>query len=194
MSVAEIQGRISTIQATFGAFRPMVVARPRQVAVAPAAFDQVLEQATGASPAAAFPTTASSVDWAARLPEAGKPWAAAIERAAEEAGVDPKLVAAVAWTESGFRTDAVSGSGARGLMQLMPATARGLGVNPDDPTQNLAGGARYLAQQLDRFGSVDLALAAYNAGPGAVAKHGGIPPYAETRGYVTRVLERLRTL
>ena len=190
MSVAEIQTRISAIQATFGALRPAVSSTTSTRTTSPVEFQQVLEQAG----APATTTATPSADWAARLPEAGKPWAAAIEKAAKDAGVDPKLVAAVAWTESGFKPDAVSGAGARGLMQLMPGTARGLGVDPANPTQNLAGGARYLAEQLDRFGSVDLALAAYNAGPGAVAKHGGIPPYAETRGYVTRVLDRLRTL
>lgn len=89
-----------------------------------------------------------------------------------------------------------SPAGARGLAQLMPDTARALGVAIDDANENLDGGARYLLTQLDSFGSIDLALAAYNAGPEAVRRYGGVPPYAETRAYVARVLtefERLRT-
>jgi len=90
--------------------------------------------------------------------------------------------------ESAWNQNAVSHKGARGLAQLMPATARKLKVNPDDPAQNLEGGARYLRQQYNRFKSWKLALAAYNAGPGAVEKHGGVPPYRETQGYVKAIL------
>jgi soluble lytic murein transglycosylase-like protein len=134
-------------------------------------------------------------DWAAALPAAARPYAPAIARAAADAGVDPALLSSVAWTESGFRADAQSGAGALGLMQLMPATAAGLGADPLDPQQALAGGARYLRTQLDRFGGrADLALAAYNAGPTAVRKHGGVPPYPETQAYVARVLDRYRQL
>lgn len=90
--------------------------------------------------------------------------------------------------ESNFRQSAVSHVGAIGLGQLMPETARVLGVNPHDPVENLHGSARYLLAQLERFGSRELALAAYNAGPEAVVRHGGIPPYRETQGHVRRVL------
>lgn len=127
--------------------------------------------------------------WSAQLPPAGRRWAGDIEQAAAAASLDPRLVAAVAWAESGFDPRAVSSVGALGLMQLMPATARGLGVDPLDPAQNLAGGARYLAAQLTRFGGrLELALAAYNAGPAAVAKAGGIPQNGETPGFVARVM------
>jgi soluble lytic murein transglycosylase-like protein len=115
--------------------------------------------------------------------------AAAITEAAQAHGVDPRLVAAVARRESAFNVRAVSPVGASGLMQLMPATARYLGVTDVfDARQNLSGGTRYLRTLLDTFdGDLDLALAAYNAGPGAVAKYKGIPPYRETRAYVSAV-------
>lgn len=98
--------------------------------------------------------------------------------------------------ESAYKVRARSHVGAIGLGQLMPETARNLGVNPHDPEQNLDGSARYLLTQLQKFGSVDLALAAYNAGPGAVLKHNGVPPYRETQGHVrkvTAVMRRLQT-
>ena len=114
---------------------------------------------------------------------------ALIEGAAAKYGVEPDLVRAVVRAESGFNPAAVSPAGARGLMQLMPGTAQAMGVSDAfDPGQNVDAGVRYLKQQIDRFGDVRLALAAYNAGPNAVAKYGGVPPYRETRDYVNRVL------
>jgi soluble lytic murein transglycosylase-like protein len=127
--------------------------------------------------------------WAAGLPGGAAALAPAIEAVAARHGLDGRLLAALVWAESGFRVDAVSHRGATGLTQLMPGTARGLRVDPRDPIQNLDGGARYLRVQLDRFGSVDLALAAYNAGPGRVAAADGIPNIVETQVYVVRVVE-----
>ncbi|OIQ58551.1 soluble lytic murein transglycosylase precursor [Moorella thermoacetica] len=113
-----------------------------------------------------------------------------ISEVAARHGLPASLLKGVVAAESGFNPRAVSPAGAIGLMQLMPATARALGVNdPFDPAANLDGGARYLKQMLDRFqGDIRLALAAYNAGPGAVEHYRGVPPYRETRAYIDKVL------
>ena len=125
----------------------------------------------------------------------GVPYADLFVQAGARYGVSPKLLAAVAKVESGYDPNAVSKAGARGLMQLMPTTARGLGVtDPFDPEQAINGGAKLLAQNLREFKSLPLALAAYNAGGGAVHRYGGIPPYAETRAYVPKVQQALAAL
>lgn len=113
----------------------------------------------------------------------------AVNAAASKYGVAKKLILAVIHQESGMDPTALSSTGAQGLMQLMPETARTLGVtNAFDPVQNVDAGTHYLANMLNQFGSVPLALAAYNAGPGAVQAYGGIPPYAETQNYVKSVM------
>ncbi len=116
-----------------------------------------------------------------------------IDLVAYETGLSPDLIKAVALVESGFDARAVSPRGAQGLMQLMPGTARQLGVSDAfDPGENLLAGARYLRELLDEFdGDLNLALAAYNAGPDAVRRHGGVPDYSETREYVSRVRTKL---
>lgn len=113
-----------------------------------------------------------------------------VQKYAAQYNIDINLVNAVIRQESGFNPNAVSHAGAQGLMQLMPSTAKSLGVkNPFDPEQNLAGGIRHLAGLLEQYqGNVALALAAYNAGSGAVAKYNGIPPYKETQNYVRKIL------
>src|SRR3954468_23966298 len=153
----------------------------------------------GASAGAAPTATASSAvtdPAAATLPSAGQsslpsgtPYGTEITASARRNGLDPALLAGLIKQESGFNANARSGAGAQGLTQLMPGTAAGLGVtDPLDPGQAIEGGAKYLKQQLDRFGGdVARGLAAYNAGPGAVQRFGGVPPYAETQNYVRAV-------
>ncbi len=114
-------------------------------------------------------------------------------RAALRQGLDPEFVRSVARIESGLRQDAISNKGAVGLMQLMPGTAAVLGVNARNPEDNVLGGAKFLRELLLRYnGDAALALAAYNAGPGAVQKYNGVPPYLETRKYIVRVLREYK--
>lgn len=137
-------------------------------------------------PLGASPTqqTAKSSPFASQLQ-------ALIKQESAHQQVAPHLVEALVKVESGGRSGARSSKGALGLMQLMPGTARTLGVNPLDPQENLSGGIRYLKAMARRFGDLDLALAAYNAGPGAVEKYGGVPPYKETRQYIQKIRKQL---
>lgn len=149
------------------------------------------QPAPAVAPAAPAGTTMSLSGAAAgtsALPP-GVPYGAEITAAARKHGIDPALLAGLVRQESNFDPTAGSPAGARGLTQLMPGTAASLGVTDvTDPVQALEGGAKYLKQQLDAFGGdVMKALAAYNAGPGAVQRYGGVPPYAETQSYVQKV-------
>jgi peptidoglycan DL-endopeptidase CwlO len=137
--------------------------------------------ATGAT-APALPATGSGRGLA------GVPYADLFSQAASRYGVSASLLAGLAQTESGFNSSAVSAAGAQGLMQFMPSTAASLGVDTSDPASSIDGAARYLKSLQDQFGSTPLALAAYNAGPAAVQRYGGVPPYAETQSYVQKVL------
>ncbi len=136
----------------------------------------------------------AGANWVARVPDLDKiagidAYDADFLAAATDQGLPAELLKALCITESRMNPAAVSRRGARGLMQLMPATAKGLGVtDAHDPTQAIRGGARYLADQLATFGEYKLALAAYNAGPGNVRKYGGIPPFPETERYVAQVM------
>lgn len=168
--------------------RPGTDVRISTVSEAPTAIRRILPQT-----AAPFGALAGVLPSAAPLP-AGTPYADLFTTAAANHGVPANLLAAVARHESGFDAGAVSPAGAQGLMQLMPGTARGLGVqNSFDPAQAVDGAARMLSTLMDRFGRTDLALAAYNAGPGAVMRYDGIPPYPETTTYVNRVLDTMRS-
>jgi hypothetical protein len=142
------------------------------------------------------PRGAGPEDMASTWRTLAGPFVAAVERAADEYGVDPELLVAMMRVESAFDPQAVSSKGAVGLMQLMPATAELLSVeDPTDPAQNIDGGARWLRRMLDRFeGDLDLALAAYNAGPETVSRYGGIPPYRETQQYVRAVRRHLQQM
>ncbi|GAA3450639.1 transglycosylase SLT domain-containing protein [Dactylosporangium matsuzakiense] len=128
-----------------------------------------------------------------RLPES-VPYADLFQTAGTRYGISPALLAAVAKVESGYNPNAVSRAGAQGLMQIMPATARGLGVNALDPAQAVDGAARLLSSYLKQFGHLDLALAAYNAGGSAVSRYGGIPPFPQTQAYVPKVKAALAQL
>lgn len=165
---------------------------------APAAA-QVLEIGDGgAVTVLAGPAVTTSAGVRPLLPAAAASRAAPVELALADAarrhGLDARLVRAVAAQESGLAQSARSPKGAAGVMQLMPATARELGVDSGDLLGNVEGGAAYLARMLGRFGDARLALAAYNAGPGAVLRWGGVPPYRETQTYVRRVLARAAAL
>ncbi|MCE9558053.1 MAG: lytic transglycosylase domain-containing protein [Armatimonadetes bacterium] len=123
------------------------------------------------------------------------PIQAMIRDAATSAGVDFELLEALVGQESSFKQESVSRAGAIGLAQLMPGTAKALGVNPNDPAQNLMGGAKYLGQLMKQFGGdTEKALAAYNAGPGAVTKYNGVPPFQETQDYVRKVIARYQAI
>jgi hypothetical protein len=139
----------------------------------------------GASGTASTATTAATSSGSLQIPSQ---YASDFLTAGTKYGVSPTLLAAVAKAESDFNPSAVSPAGAIGIMQLMPGTAAGLGVDPTNPAQAINGGAELLSRDISKFGSVALGLAAYNAGPGAVTKYGGIPPYPETEAYVTKVM------
>lgn len=144
--------------------------------------------ASSTRPTSVTPTFVGSVIDADGTIADSVPYAELFKAAGAAHGISPSILAAVAKTESAFDPTAISPAGAQGLMQFMPATAAEMGVDPLDPASAIDGAARYLAQNLRQFGSIDLALAAYNAGPGAVQTHGGIPPFAETQSYVPKVL------
>jgi soluble lytic murein transglycosylase-like protein len=180
-ALAQIQDVYSLQAGLQASFSTASASQPAASSTSGAAtsFAQVLSAQTAPAPSAG-----------ANAPAGAAPYAADIQAASQKYGVPAALIEAVIQQESGFNPSAESGAGAGGLMQLMPSTASGLGVTDVyDPAQSIDGGTHYLRDQLDRFGgNVQLALAAYNAGPGAVASYGGVPPYPETQSYVSDVL------
>ncbi|MBC7374445.1 MAG: transglycosylase SLT domain-containing protein [Frankiales bacterium] len=152
----------------------------------PSAIRRILPDPTAA-------TAATGLASAGQVSTVGsQPFASLFASAGARHGVSPALLSAVAQAESGYNPTASSPAGAQGLMQLMPATARELGADPWDPASAINGAAKLLSGHLKEFGSIELALAAYNAGPGAVRRHGGIPPYAETQKYVRTIVAQLQ--
>jgi soluble lytic murein transglycosylase-like protein len=184
MSVELIGQRVAEIQQQIAAFTGQAT-----TAAPSTSFASQLASAQSATPASPATATTGAVPTTLG---GGSPSAydAQITAAATKYGLDPALLKGLIRQESNFDPGARSGAGASGLTQLMPGTAATLGVtDTTDPAQAIDGGAKYLKQQLDRFGGdAAKALAAYNAGPGAVAKYGGVPPYAETQTYVQKVL------
>jgi len=182
--VTQIIQRIQNIQARFGPATGGVANFSKLL-------ESELQAKTGAIGGVTNSTTGKKSSSSSQLTSPGADIGGLISASANKYGLDPKLVSAVAQTESGYRADAVSGSGAVGVMQLMPETAAELGVNNVyDPAQNIDGGAKYLKQMLTTFhGDVSKAVAAYNAGPQAVKTYNGVPPYAETQNYVNKVLD-----
>jgi soluble lytic murein transglycosylase-like protein len=180
VSVTSIGARVEEIQARVASLNGTPAPATSFASTLAAAQQAPGQQTSSVSVSAASGTT----------PGATTNFESEINAAATSNGIDPALLKGLVQQESGFDPNARSGAGAVGLTQLMPGTAAALGVtDPTDPVQSLQAGARYLREQLDRFGGDErLALAAYNAGPGAVAKYGGVPPYAETQGYVNKVL------
>jgi soluble lytic murein transglycosylase-like protein len=184
VSVDAVLARVNELQ-------QMITGAPPAAAVSSTAFASQLASATAttATPVAAASMAPGYMSTGASDLPSDTPFGAEITAAARKHGIDPALLAGLVKQESGFDPNAGSPAGARGLTQLMPGTAAGLGVtNVLDPVQSLDGGAKYLRAQLDAFGGdVTRALAAYNAGPGAVQRYGGVPPYAETQNYVRAV-------
>ena len=199
-AMASVQARIAAIETRFGT-PEAPRARAAMIGITPAIEQTTAPMSAGASPDAAFTEVyarALGNEAAARpvssplagdgVVPAGTPYAAEFVAAGERHGIPPTILAAVGFVESSYRTDAVSSAGAIGLMQLMPATAASLGVDPTDPASAIEGAARLLSSFRDRFGSIELALAAYNVGPGTVANAGGIAPGSQAERYVTKVL------
>ncbi len=190
--IKAVQARIAEIQEEFGIpgsvkgkpFQQALDEELKKTGAVPQEGTQAVESPQKTTAAQAAQGTVES------YPLADSSLSSLVQEASAKFGVDSKLVSAVAEVESGGNQASVSEAGAIGVMQLMPDTAKALGVNPYDEKENVEGGAKYLRQMLDTFGGdVKKAVAAYNAGPQAVKEYGGVPPYRETQNYVNKVLD-----
>lgn len=199
--VRAIQTRIAELQEQFGMPRgvpgePFHTKLKKEIAKAESAGKTGAVDAIAQAKKASATRTVRDIyptEMNASLPIANADTSSLIAAAAKKYNVDPKLVSAIATVESGGNQEATSDVGAIGVMQLMPDTAAGLGVDPYDKAQNIEGGAKYIRNMLDTFGGdVEKAVAAYNAGPQAVKDYGGVPPYKETQNYVNKVLDIYR--
>lgn len=204
-AVAAVQARIGAIESRLGVARPVAAgstptalpagATATAATATPAtSFQSVAAQVDGGAAVAVTGAVATSTGAPAGIAGAGivgtaTPYAAEFNAAGARWGISPRVLAAVAHVESRFQADVVSSAGAVGMMQLMPSTAASLGVDPLDPVASIDAAARLLRSQVDRFGSIELALAAYNVGPGTVANAGGIQPGSQAERYVSAVLE-----
>lgn len=167
---------------------PKATPTPNQPSSPSSSSSSPLQRAYEAAAKKSAPTTTPGDESDVSVDQSS-PWYARAAAIASEEGLDPRIFTRLVGMESKYNPNAVSARGARGLAQLMPETAAELGVNPDDPEQNLRGGAKYLKQMLDKYGGdYNLALAAYNAGPGTVDQYGGIPPFQDTQAYVRRIM------
>jgi soluble lytic murein transglycosylase-like protein len=183
-NISRVLGRIREIEA-------LIYPEPAPENVPEERFETVLEEALD-DPYDEF-APAENIDVPSSVAERLSMWEPDLQELSEEYGVDPDLARAVMRLESGGNPNAVSSAGAIGLMQLMPATARGLGVDPRNPRRNLEGGIKYLAQLADKYdGDYVKTLAAYNAGSARVDSYGGVPPFPETQRYVKNVLALYR--
>jgi soluble lytic murein transglycosylase-like protein len=184
VSIAAAVARVGEIEAMMTQSAPQPAA-----STAATSFQQQLMQASASGPGLGTALGTAGVTAPTGASGGDGPYKAEIDAAAQKYGLDPALLRGLIRQESNFDPNAGSPAGAQGLCQLMPGTAASLGcTNVHDPAQNIDAGARYLRQQLDAFGGdVSKALAAYNAGPGAVQRYGGVPPYAETQNYVRQV-------
>jgi soluble lytic murein transglycosylase-like protein len=211
-AIGAVQARIGSIEQLLGIARPVAAAATRSTTAASAtaassvasidasgidtsgSFEQVaasIEAALGVTtqdttPLTSVGLTASSTSTSSLA--ASTPYADLFQQAGVKYGIDPTVLAGVAYVESRFQTGVVSSAGAVGMMQFMPSTAASLGVDPTDPASAIDGAARYLRTQIDRFGSLEMALAAYNVGPGAMAAAGSVQPGSQAERYVTAVM------
>jgi membrane-bound lytic murein transglycosylase B len=149
----------------------------------------VVGSGTVTSPAVTGTSSTSGTPGVDGAVSPGTPYASLFEEVGARYGIPPKVLAAIGYVESRFRTDAVSSAGAVGMMQFLPSTAASMGVDPGDPASAIDGTGRYLRSALDRFGSLEQAIASYNVGPGAIARAGGVQPGSQAERYLTKVLD-----